>query len=346
MKLVFIREKHTPFGGAENYLQRLTNQLTKDEHPYEIINSPFKVFLPSWIRVILFNLYLCIRKRNNIYFSLERIVCADIYRAGDGVHKVFLTKVSKSKFNPLHKIYEFVEKKCFDNSNMIIANSEMVKKEIIDNYEISESKIEVIYNGIELMKNKGNDGKDSQFFIDYEIAKFEATFLFVGNGFDRKGLSEFIDIISTLSDFNLQGLVIGHDKNIEKYVEYSLSLGLERRLLFLGERKDVDKFYSIADFVILPTKYDPFSNVILEAMQFSNIVITTRQNGASEIINKEWVMDSCKDMEIVKNIKRALLNKEFMDDAKTRNYNIVKNYSIEENTKRTLDLIMKLYPNE
>jgi len=346
MKLVLIREKHTPFGGAENYLQRLINQLTKEEYPFEIIHSPFSAILPSWIRVILFNLLLCFRKRNKIYFSLERIVCADIYRAGDGVHKVFLTKASKSKFNPLHTIYKFVEKKCFLNANIIIANSKMVKQEIIDNYEISESKIEVIYNGIKLKKNEEHTIDNSQFLIDYEIAKFEATFLFVGNGFDRKGVIEFINIIANLSDFNIQGIVIGHDKNIEKYIEYSLNLGLEKRLHFLGKRKDVDIFYSISDFVVLPTKYDPFSNVILEAMQFSNIVITTRQNGASEIIGNEWIMDSSKDKEIIKNIKRAISNRKFMNDAKKNNCNIVQNYSIEKNAKKTIDLIKKAYHYE
>ena len=163
-KIYFIREKNTNFGGAEVYLSRLSHALKKQNIEHEIIFSNIPVFLPSWLRIILFNLRLIISKRDRLYFSLERIICPDIYRAGDGVHKIFLSIEKKSKFNPLHPLYLYLEKRCFNNAKRIIANSEMVKREIIDCYQISPEKISVIYSGIELKE------------IDYE-SSFEKLIL-------------------------------------------------------------------------------------------------------------------------------------------------------------------------
>ena len=102
--------------------------------------------MPSWLRIILFNLQVCLTKKDRFYFSLERIICPDVYRAGDGVHKVFLRIEKKSKLNPLHPIYLFLEKRCFNNAKRIIANSNMIKDEIISTYGINPNKIDVIYD--------------------------------------------------------------------------------------------------------------------------------------------------------------------------------------------------------
>ena len=130
-KLYLIRSGKTKFGGAENYLFRLSNALKRDKIDHQIINSYLPKFLPSWIRALLFNLQLIFIKKNKFFYSLDRITCADLYRAGDGVHKAFLKIENKSKFNLLHPTYLFLEKKCFINSKSIIANSKMVKEEII-----------------------------------------------------------------------------------------------------------------------------------------------------------------------------------------------------------------------
>jgi len=113
IELILIRGNKTPYGGAENYLCRLSEELQNHRISHKIVNSIFPKFMPSWLRVILFNLQVCLTKKNKFYFSLDRITCPDIYRAGDGVHKVFLAIEEKSKTNLLHPIYLFLEKKMF-----------------------------------------------------------------------------------------------------------------------------------------------------------------------------------------------------------------------------------------
>ena len=89
-KITFLRLKPSKFGGAEVYLERLTNELLKRDIDFEIKHTTAPKFLASWIKAIWFNIETCLFKKDKFYFSLERVICPDIYRAGDGVHKVFL----------------------------------------------------------------------------------------------------------------------------------------------------------------------------------------------------------------------------------------------------------------
>ena len=108
MRIMYlIRANKTKYGGAENYLSRLSESLKEQNINHQVVNSIFPKSLPSWLRVILFNLQVCLTKADKFYFSLDRVSCPDIYRAGDGVHKIFLSIEKKSRTNLLHPIYLF-----------------------------------------------------------------------------------------------------------------------------------------------------------------------------------------------------------------------------------------------
>jgi len=287
-KIHLIREKPSKFGGAEVYLSRLSKALKAEGIEYQIVNSIFPSFLPSWLRIILFNFQVCLTKKNKLYFSLERIVCPDVYRAGDGVHKVFLNIENKSKLNPLHPIYLFLEKRCFNNAKFIIANSNMIKDEIIDTYGIRPNKIDVVYNGVE-SKTINHESSFKKLSKEFDIDKNSSILLYVGSGFKRKGVEEFLEIIAKLKNQSVKAFIIGKEKNLEYYQQLSKDLKIDKTVIFTGPRADVDDFYTIGDIFLFPTRYEPFSNVVLEAMSFENAVFTTRQNGAHEILTDEYI---------------------------------------------------------
>jgi len=88
-EICLVRRNRTPYGGAEKYLLRLSNELTAQGYRHQLITSRLPKFLPSFMRALLFNIGTCLQKGSRFYFSLERITCPDIYRAGDGVHREF-----------------------------------------------------------------------------------------------------------------------------------------------------------------------------------------------------------------------------------------------------------------
>lgn len=342
MNIKLIRANRTKFGGAEVYLSRLCEELDNLSIPYELVYSNIPKFLPSWLRVLLFNYQVCKNKtKDDIYLSLERISCPDIYRAGDGVHKVFLQIEKKSKFNPLHLVYLYLEKRCFTNSKMIIANSNMVKNEIISTYGIDEEKIKVIYNGFPLEKfdkEKSKENLEKEFSFDLK----EKIILYVGSGFKRKGVKEFLEILSKLKNRNFRAFIIGKEKKMDSYKILAKNLGLENKVVFTGARSDVKDFYTMSDIFLFPTRYEPFSNVVLEAMNYENVVITTKQNGASEILSNEYTMNSSEDFSIVEKIDKLLINDLEIEKVKKDNLEIIQNFSIEKNVQQTLKVINEI----
>lgn len=289
----------------------------------------------------MFNLQLGLTKKNKFYFSLERISCPDIYRAGDGVHRKFLTIEKKSKLNLLHPIYLYLESRCFKNAKHIIANSSMVKSQIIDNYNINPNKINVIYNGIELKQinfNKSFTKLSKEFPIEHS----ESILLFVGSGFKRKGVSEFLQIFSQLESKNIKAFIIGKDNNTEYYKNLAKKFNIENQIIFTGPREDVDDFYTISDIFLFPTHYDPFSNVVLEAMNFENVVFTSQSNGASEILDENFIINDSNYNFIISYIDNLLSNKTALNAEKIRNKKKSELFSIEKNLEMTLELMSQI----
>jgi len=337
-KIHFIRANKTKFGGAEKYLSRLSKALMKKNIDHQVINSIFPKLLPSWLRAILFNFQVFLFKGDKFYFSLERITCPDIYRAGDGVHKAFLEGADKSKINPLHPIYLYLEKRCFQNAKRIIANSSMVKSQIINYYSVNPDKVKVVYNGIK-SKTLQHQQSFERLSKEFSITGDHSILLYVGSGFKRKGVKEFLQIISMLEKFNIIAFVIGKEKNISYYQNFAKELKINNQVVFTGPREDVDDFYTVSDIFIFPTHYEPFSNVVLEAMNFENAVFTTRQNGASEIVDDYFIMDRPEDFSIVERVNVLLNNQAKLQKIKHENRVKSKQFSIENNLSETLKII-------
>ena len=167
-----------------------------------------------------------------------------------------------------------LERQVFDpaNTKAVIANSKMVRDEILARFPFPPSRVHVIYNGITLSSVAPSRAKARRIWnID------EKTFcpLFLGTGWERKGLSTAIRAADCLEDTTL--LVAGRGV-ADRY------RGTNVR--FLGPVKDIASLFAASDILVLPTWYDPFSNACLEALAAGLPVITTDANGFSEIIER------------------------------------------------------------
>ncbi|MCF6767309.1 glycosyltransferase family 4 protein [Thiotrichales bacterium 19S11-10] len=338
--IYFIRRNKTKFGGAENYLSRLTNTLIEKQINYQVLHGNFPKWLPTWIKALLFNLYVSFKKRNKFYFSLERISKPDVYRAGDGVHKVYI-KVKKSKFNPTNFVYCYLEKRCFNNAKLIIANSHFIKRQIIQTYQIDKRKIKVIYNGINL---KPVDHYSSKLSVLKELPIIEnkKIILFVGSDFYRKGVDILLKIISKLQSDNFHVIIIGKDKKAKAFQKLAETLNINNQISFTGLRADVNHFYAISDIFLFPTRYEPFSNVVLEAMNTSNVTFTSNQNGASEILPNDYIITDSNHEIIAKKIDNLLNDHVLLYKEKQKNHQIAKSFTIEKNAEETINAILPL----
>lgn len=338
--LYFVRANKKSFGGAEIYLERLFSELQKRGIQGKILHSPFPRFLPSWLRALLFSLWACLTKKSRFYFSLDRLTCPDLYRAGDGVHRAYMEIEGRSRFTPLNLVYSAIEKRMFHRARHIIAISEMVKSDIMRHYAIPPEKISVIYNGIPLPPFDSAASKVS-LIEEFSLDSRAVIFLFVGSGYQRKGVKSFLEILSRLEG-EFHGFIIGKERHMERYQAHAARLGIASKVHFLGARRDVNRFYAGSDIFLFPTKYEPFGNVILEAMHHRNVIITTRQCGGGELIDPTCLMEHQEDYSIVPTIQ-GLLDEECSRIAlQESNHHKAQEFPIEKNATQTLAILMPL----
>ncbi|WKZ20061.1 MAG: glycosyltransferase family 4 protein [Candidatus Jettenia sp. CY-1] len=317
MKIALVYPKYTTHGGTERFVFTFARQLLDMGHEVHLIvgkiDKPIDeriivhkvpiIKLGRFLKVLSFLLFsqqVLKKHRFDIIQGFGRTIKQDVFRAGGGCHKEYRKSVLRKIKNPLLRYFKlylpyqllllYIEKKQFSKRNFkkIVAVSNQVKKELITNYRILENDIEVIYNGVDIDTFHPSNRK--RYFSEvrkrFHIKLHEKVILFLGTGFERKGLSSLIQAFAIIkNDYpDTKLVVVGKDNTTQKYVHFSEKLNLSDSVIFTGPQSDVKTLYAAADIFVLPTLYEPFGNVCLEAMASGLPVITSRANGVSEIM--------------------------------------------------------------
>ncbi len=366
MKIALIRKNYSVSGGAENYLRLVAGELTMKGHEVQIFTASTlydKTFPVCRIRTLkkpsfLSNIFFAINSRAALkkesfdcIISFERTFYQDIYRAGDGCHKEWLNKrkiiepfFKKLSFavNPHHLSLLYLEKQCFLNSKIIIANSMMVKNDIKKHYSIPDEKIHVIYNGVDLERFRPVTSEQKSVAKHSLGVTEDKIILFVGADFKRKGLATLLKTISLLNMENKKLLIIGKKETLQ-YLTMIKKLDINKHVIFRGPETAIEKFLAISDVLVLPTIYDPFSNATLEAMASGLPVVTTANNGASELIKNGVhgfvINDPLDEHAFSEKISTALSKSEEMGkNARVK----AEDYSIEKAVDKIINVVSEL----
>jgi UDP-glucose:(heptosyl)LPS alpha-1,3-glucosyltransferase len=371
MKLAFVKKRFSLHGGAEQYLRTMLVRLQKDGHDLHVFANrwtgepgfsfhkigiiPATSFasLVSFSKNAAKSLY---NAKFDCIISFERTEYQDIYRAGDGCHRAWLEirqqlepvyKKISFGLNPFHLYTLSLEKRIFGSTPLIVVNSGMVKKQIQHHYGTSENKLVIAYNGVDLstFSPENRDKWRSEVRSSFGIGQHEKVILFVGSGFKRKGLGTLLsalpEIRRELQGEKFMALIVGKGDSGE-YMKYAEQMGISENMKFAGPQSEIQRLYAAADIFVLPTIYDPFSNATLEAMASGLPVITTKNNGAAEIIDHGkdgFVTDSITDPdELARNIILAFAN---APDVAMRARAKAEQFSIEDAARVFVDLIKR-----
>ena len=295
MKIGLVRRGWSRTGGAEAYLRRFAETAVAAGHEVILFAEQWPRDAWPWAHVQVHShsprqfahaLHaLRPHDRCDFLFSLERIFSCDAYRAGDGVHAAWLAR--RAEFEPFwkpwlrrlsakHQQTLAIERHLFSDkgAEFVIANSRMVADEIQRHFAYPADQIAVVYNGVPAFAPP--PGARPATRRDLGLRDDQLALLFVGSGWERKGLRFAIEAVNALPK-SARLFVIGRGS--------ARGLPPSHRTRFLGPMPDVARFYAAADVFILPTIYEPFSNACLEALAAGLPVITTAHNGFAEIID-------------------------------------------------------------
>ena len=307
LTITFARRGYSPSGGAEAYLKRLAQGVVDLGHEARLVATddwPTNEWSFGSITRVKANSAIGFADELkttrpqlscDVLMSLERVWCCNVYRAGDGVHQAWLNRRRRFEMplqrfvrslNRNHRDILQLEESLFarGGAGRVIANSEMVKDEIVDLYRYPADKIDLVRNGVPLDRFRSDPALREKSRVDLKLKPDEVALLFAGSGWERKGLRFAIEAFELCRDRKLRLLVAGRgDARGYKPKRFFT----EEPIRFLGEVADLRPIYAAADIFILPSVYDPFSNACLEALASGLPVITTRDNGFSEIIEND-----------------------------------------------------------
>lgn len=252
----------------------------------------FDGFVRRWLK----------KNQPDLVFGMDRNRQQTHIRAGNGVHAAYLEsriiteghlKGLLCRFNPLHRKILELEKAAFESPELqtLFTNSYMVREQVLKHYTIAPQKIQVIHNGVEWHEMQLP-------FLEWEnnrkmaLNKFNLNpdhfhFLFIGHGYLRKGLDRLLIGLSRLPfrDFTLS--VIGKDNQLDLYRAIAVQCGLKNNVQFFGPSQEIRHFYQLADALVIPSFYDPFANVTVEALAMGLFVVSSKHNGGHEILTEQ-----------------------------------------------------------
>lgn len=318
MKILHVGEYVN--GGVATYLRTLLSGLQKydDVENYLLISKyksqqgwegiTKKVFYYKYKRSI-FNIFSAIKQIHIVIEDINPdIIHVHSTWAGLFVRLPYLFKKKKAKIiyqshgwaflmdtsNYKKNIYALLEKILAISTDKIINISNYEQKQAIK-YGLNKNKMIMIYNGVEDKENNSN--------LKLNWDKNKINLLFVGRLDRQKGLDLFLNVYDKMKLKNMHLYVIGTsvlDDNLPKSTEYVTYLGWV-------DNKDIDVYYQACDAVIMPSRWEGFGLVAVEAMRNLKPVIASNVGALPELI-KNNINGYIFDIKNDKKLKEILLN--------------------------------------
>lgn len=211
--------------------------------------------------------------------------------------------VFHSYFGPLKtKIYILIERFLASKSSAIIAISDIQKKELVDQFNIADSKkVHVIPLGFDLKKfQKNTDLKRESFRKEFDVSDDEIAIGIVGRLTKIKNHIFFLKAVKQIkinSNKKIKIFLIGDGEDKENLLKTCEELSLATNLSntdnkntiinFTSWRKDMDVIYSGLDIVALTSLNEGTPVTLIEAQAANKPIITTNVGGVIDVVNNK-----------------------------------------------------------
>lgn len=242
-------------------------------------------------------------------------------------------------FENYRKIFDIT----INAADIIIAISEYNKKEILHNFDISENRIEVIYQGIEnKFKVIENTDLIKKFKNKYSLP--ENYILYIGTDYPHKNLKNlflaFNQYIKKRKMKDIYLIIAGESYYGKKYLEKEIK-ELDDNLLIFGHfpEEDLVYLYNGALAFIYPSLYEGFGIPPLEAMACGIPVLASNKTSLPEIIGTAGILTNVEDIdEFSDSIDKIISDQELRKKLVKSGLERVKKFNWEITAKKTLEV--------
>jgi UDP-glucose:(heptosyl)LPS alpha-1,3-glucosyltransferase len=243
--------------------------------------------------------------RPQISIGFDKVLGTDVYYPLGGLHAASaahnllkhraglprtLARIAQS-LDRAQRSYARIEQQIMSGPDrpLLVANSNLVRQHAVQYHGAVASAIPVIHNAIDPHRFAEHDRPAVRAAMreQWAIDDADVAGAIIAMNYRLKGLKPLLRSLALLpSDSPFRLLVVGSPKT-KPWEKLARRLGVENRVRFVGHCGDVRQVFFASDLLVHPTFYDPCSLVVLEALACGLPVITTRNNGASELLPAE-----------------------------------------------------------
>lgn len=324
LRVCLISKQFPPgVGGAETYAHELANGLAEQGHDVDVftqwIDSPdekadvhenvsvHRICKARRKLVTFETLWFSFTARREIDFEAYDIVHGTMMPASTVVVTAFNdietpviltshgTSIGEAKavaletpadyllkyfFHPMNVVMDYVASR---DADQVIAISDHAYEQLTTWYRLNEDEVEMIPHGVDT----------EQFYPREEqhptVNEGKTTLLFVGRLGARKGLDLVFRALARVDDEDVEFLIAGTGRHEETLRELAQELGIADQVRFLGYVGDEELpvLYSSADVFVLPSTYEGFGLVLLEAMACGTPVIGADAGGIPTAVEND-----------------------------------------------------------
>ncbi len=292
-------------GGAERYTVDLSAALAARGHGVKVLATSFAPEVPAAARVeVAARGSTRVRRYRRFLAGLSRHVAAerydivhamlpvpgcDVYHPHAGLAAEAVTEGSalnrlRRRFNPRRQAFATIESALLAGPRppVVLCLSGRMKSHVRTWFDLPDDRLAVLFNAVDLEKFDPARRPDAGAEVRRRLGLGDGPLaLIVAQDFGRKGVREAMAAVGGIAGARL--VVVGRP-DAGPYRRLARAGGHADRITFAGPTDDVYAYYAAADLFVLPTRRDPCSLVVLEALAMGVPVVTTRQNGASEIM--------------------------------------------------------------
>lgn len=237
-----------------------------------------------------------------------------------------------------------------DRSDKIITVSESSKNDIIKFLNVDESKIEIVYNGVDYEKFNKYYTEDIKLIVRNKYNLPQNYILYMGTLEPRKNIDSIIEafaLIKKQEDFDNIKLVIAGKKGwlFEDIFNLVDKLNLKDHVIFTDYVDETDKpiIYNMAKLFVFPSLYEGFGIPVLEAMASSVPVITSNMSSLPEVAGDAAILVNPKDIEdIAKNMIKILSDDDLKNELVRKGYIQAQKFTWEASAEKLYNIYKEI----
>lgn len=184
-----------------------------------------------------------------------------------------------------HKYNAMTEQQSFRKVALVVAPSRGLVRELTETYPFLKGSICAIPNPVNVesfARPEGFDRNPLLAQLGLPLAGKVLCFAALGD-FSRKGLGILLEALAGIDDQSVRLMVVGGNAGeIAEFTAQARQLGVAHRVAFAGFQKDVRLYLWAADLFVLPSSYEIFPLVVMQAMAAGVPAIVTRLHGVEE----------------------------------------------------------------